>query len=89
MRTGVHLLMIVVLATLLSGCPSVQSTRALGTLQAEYGDLVRTENGCQHGPVVDEVSCLSDFQAMYGLIEAQADDALVALAASEATGVDN
>lgn len=60
---------------LLGGCESIATTHALGSLQAEYSDLVRTQAACQRPDAVEE-ACLSDFPAMYGLIEVRADGAI-------------
>ena len=64
--------LLIALAVLV-GCQSIQTTRALGSLQAEYGNLVRTEESCDAGNKADE-ACLGDFPAMYGSIEAQAEE---------------
>lgn len=61
----------------LAGCQSIQTTRALGSLQTEYSDLVRTEAACRADKAANE-ACLGDFPAMYGFIEAQAAEAIAA-----------
>ena len=68
-----------------TGCQSLQTTRALGSLQAEYGDLVRTEDGCDSGELQGDV-CLADFSAMYGFIENQAAAAIAARPAQQTPG---
>lgn len=68
--------------TLLIGCQSIRSTRALGSLQAEYSDLVRAESACQQDDAVSE-ACLGDFPAMYGFIETQAEEAIEARGAEQ------
>lgn len=60
---------------LMIGCQSIGTTRALGSLQAEYSDLVRAEAACQEDSTSSE-ACLGDFPAMYGFIEAQAEEAI-------------
>lgn len=73
------------LALCLAGCPSLESTRALGTLQAEFVDLVRTEDECSGGGAVEQV-CIADFKSMHGLIEAQTVDAINKLKNSKELG---
>lgn len=59
----------------LAGCVSLKSARSLGSLQAEFGDIARTEADCAKPDAFDEV-CLGGFKAMYGLIETQAADTI-------------
>lgn len=68
---------------LLAGCASIRTTRALGSLQAEYGEIVRTEAACEAGTEASDV-CVGDFPAMYGFIEAQAAEAIEARPAEQA-----
>lgn len=63
--------------TALAGCESIRTTRALGSLQTEYGDLVRTEADCEADSKATE-ACLGDFPAIYASIEAEALEAIEA-----------
>jgi hypothetical protein len=74
--------MLLPVLVVLAGCQSVRTTRALGSLQAEYSDLVRTEAACQADNKTNE-ACLSDFPAIYGFIEAQAVEAIDARGAEQ------
>jgi hypothetical protein len=75
--------MLLILLVVLAGCESVRTTRALGSLQTEYGDLVRTEADCQRARKANE-ACLGDFPAIYASIEAEAVEAIEARRAEQA-----
>lgn len=61
---------------LLGACGSVPVTRSLGMLQADFADIVRTEAACSRNEIEEPVLCASDFAAMFGFVEAQADATL-------------
>jgi hypothetical protein len=70
-------------AALLAGCTSISSTRSLGSLQAEFGDLVRSEQACASGDAGAGLGCLGSFDDQFRYVEVQASQAVAALEGSE------
>ncbi|MEE4192501.1 MAG: hypothetical protein V2I66_13050 [Halieaceae bacterium] len=78
------MLRLLAITTLLAitGCQAIQTTRALGSLQAEYGDLLRAEEDCKRESQGSE-ACFVHFPSLYGFVESQAADAIAARTAQQ------
>ena len=79
-------LSILLFSAVLFALGACSATRSLGTLQAEFGNIVQQQNACATGARKDSPTCLADFAATFAAIEKEALAAAMTLQGSADIG---